>query len=106
MIPVKGKVNCKTPTHQNCKVVPTAVMRQIGIDICNLPEVDGYKHLVVCIDYFSKWSEAKPVKDKLPGTVSSFLYEVICRHGCMKIQINDQGRKFVNQLEILREKGR
>ena len=36
--------------------VPFEVMKQIGIDICNLPEVDGYKHLVVCIDYFSKWS--------------------------------------------------
>ena len=45
--------------------VPSEVMKQIGTDICNLPEVDEYKHLVVCIDYFSKWSEAKPLKDKL-----------------------------------------
>ena len=30
--------------------VPTAVMKQIGIDLCNLPEVDGYCSLVVCID--------------------------------------------------------
>ena len=29
-------------------------MQQIDIDICHLPEVDGFKHLVVCIDYFSK----------------------------------------------------
>ena len=35
------------------------VMVQIGVDICNLPEVDGFKHIVVAIDYFSKWSEAK-----------------------------------------------
>ena len=63
----------------------------------NLPEVDGYKHLVVCIDYFSKWSEAKPLKDKLAESVSKFLYEIICRHGCMRIQINDQGKEFVNE---------
>ena len=37
------------------------VMQQIGVDICNLPEMNGYKHLIVLIDYFSKWSEAKPV---------------------------------------------
>ena len=73
-------------------------MKQIGIDICNLPEVEGYKHLVVCIDYFSKWSEAKPLKDKLAESVSIFLYEIICRHGCMKIQINDQGKEFVNEV--------
>ena len=73
-------------------------MKQIGIDICNLPEVDGYKHLIVCIDYFSKWSEAKPAKDKSAETVATFLYEIICRHGCMKIQINDQGREFVNDV--------
>ena len=43
--------------------VPPEVMKQIGIDICNLPEVDGFQHLVVYIDYFSKWSEAKAVND-------------------------------------------
>ena len=27
-------------------------MQEIGIDVCNLPEVDGFKHLIVSIDYF------------------------------------------------------
>ena len=39
-------------------------MQQIGINLCNLPEVDRFVHLIVCIDYFSKWSEAKSVIDK------------------------------------------
>ena len=78
--------------------VPPEVMKQIGIDICNLPEVDGFQHLVVCKDYFSKWSQAKAVKDKLATTVATFLYEVICRHGSIKIQINDPGREFVNEV--------
>ena len=52
----------------------------------------GCKQLVVCIDYFSKWLEAKPLKDKLAECASLFLYGIICRYGCMKIQINDQGR--------------
>ena len=73
-------------------------MRQIGIDICNLPEVDGYRHLIVCIDYFSKWSEAKATKDKSAPTVAQFIYDIICRHGCVKIQINDQGKEFVNEV--------
>ena len=73
-------------------------MQQIGIDICSLPEVDGFKHLVVCIDYFRKRSEAIPIKDKSSSTIAQFLYEVICRHGCMNIQINDQEREFFNEV--------
>ena len=52
------------PTGQGNKLhlvpVPNEVMKQIGIDRSNLPEIDGYKHVVVAIDYFSKWSEEKP----------------------------------------------
>ena len=43
-------------------------MKQIGIDLCTLPEVDGFKNLIVCMDNFSKWSEAKAVKDKSAPT--------------------------------------
>ena len=71
-------------------------MQQIGFDICSLSEADGLKHLVVCINYFSKWS--KPIKDKRASTITQFLYEIICWHGYMKIQINDQGREFVNEV--------
>ena len=27
-----------------------------------------------------------------------WLYEIICRHGCMRIQTNDHGREFVNEV--------
>ena len=64
-----------------------------------LPEVDGYKYVVVAIDYFSKWSEARPLYDKTAVSVARFLYDdIICRHGCPRIQINDQGRGFSNFL--------
>ena len=93
-----GKIAKRISPELQSVPVANEVMKQIGIDICNLPEVDGYKHLIVCIDYFSKWSEAKPVKDKSAETVATFLYEIICRHGCMRIQINDQGKEFVNEV--------
>ena len=76
----QGKMEKSISPELQSVPVPPEVMKQIGIDICNLPEVDGFKHLVVCIDYFSKWSEVKPLKDKLATTVATFLYEVICRH--------------------------
>ena len=74
------------------------VMQQIGIDICSLSEVGGFKYLVVFIDYFSKQLEAKPIKDKSVPTIAQFLYEVIFRHGYKKFQINDQGRESANDV--------
>ena len=91
----KGKIK-KGLSELHSSPIKTQVMQQIGVDMCSLPEVDGFKHLVVCIHYFSKWSEAIPIKDKSASTIPQFLYEVICWHCCMQIQINGQGRVFVN----------
>ena len=98
----QGKIFKKISPELKSIPVPNEVMKQIGIDLCTLPEVDGFKHLIVCIDYSSKWSEAKAVKDKSAPTVANFLYEIICRHGCMRLQINDQGkeRRMTNYLCI------
>jgi len=75
-------------------------MHQIGIDLCSLPEdADGYKAVIVIVDYFTKYVLAKPVKDKKAETVTQFIYEeIICRYGCPAIQINDQGREFVSTI--------
>ena len=94
----QGSLTLKTKTDLHSIPVQTPVINQIGVDICNLHEVDGYCCLVVCIDYFSKLSEAKPRKDKKATTVSQFLYELICRHCCFSIQNNDQCREFVSSV--------
>ncbi|XP_047141221.1 uncharacterized protein LOC124816193 [Hydra vulgaris] len=59
---------------------------------------EGYVGICVVVDYFSKWIEAKPIYNKSAEEVSRFLYELICRHGCASIQINDQGRGFCNKV--------
>lgn len=101
------KVNPKLSNEApklNSVPVPDTVMKQIGVGICTLPEINGYKYLVVAIDYFSKWTEAKPLKQKDASSVAEFLYELITRHSCFDIQINDQGREFVNHVsETLHE---
>ena len=40
-------------------------------------------------------SFAKRIKAEATVTVAQFLCELMC-HGCAEIQINDQGREFVN----------
>ena len=90
----QGDLTLKVKNELHNVPVSSMVMMQIGVDLCNFPEIDEYRHLVVCIDYFSKWSKAKPIKDKNAPIVAHFLCEQICRHGCFSIQINDQGREF------------
>jgi len=54
---------------------------QIGIDIVGpLPVTNsGYRYIVTLVDYFSKWPEAEPIKNKKAGTIAGFLYRMICR---------------------------
>lgn len=98
---------CQRVNDQHFKVVPELrpvgaprdVMKQVGVDLISLPEsIDGMKYACVLVDYHSKWTEAKALPDKSATGVAQFLYEVMCRHGCFKIQINDQGREFVNKI--------
>ena len=77
-------------------LVSPNVMKQVDLDLCFFSEVDGYLHLIVCIGYFRKWSEVKPIRFVTAFLVAIFLYEIMCHHGCFKVQINDQGREFLN----------
>lgn len=45
----------------------------IDANICNLPEVNGYYCLVVCVDYSTRLSEVKPPKNKKVETALQFL---------------------------------
>jgi len=106
-------ITCKTVNPSSLKVsdpmhpvgVPTRHMAQLGIDISQMPEVDGMKYIIVAIDYFTKWIEAEAIKDKAMGTVARFLYtNILCRHSCPETIITDQGREFCNSLneELMR----
>ena len=48
----------KTDSKLHSIPVPSNVMKKVGVRLCVLPEVDGYCYFIVCIDYFSKWSDA------------------------------------------------
>ena len=94
----QGDLKLKTNSELQSIPVPVDVTKQVGVDLCTLPEVGGYHYLIVYIDYFSNWSEAKPIKNKTAPTTAQFLYKMMCRHGCFANQINDQGREFVNEV--------
>src|SRR6266542_4273798 len=43
----------------------------------------GNKYIVVAIDYFTKYPEARALTNANAKSVAKFIYEdIICRHGC------------------------
>ncbi|GET54049.1 DDE-type integrase/transposase/recombinase [Rhizophagus irregularis DAOM 181602=DAOM 197198] len=73
----------------------------IGIDVIGpLPRTEeGNKYIVVAIDFFTKWPEAKAIKEANAKEISKFIYEeIICQHGCPKKILTDNGSEFNNQL--------
>ena len=68
------------------------------LDVCD-PTPDGYRYILVIADYFSKWTEAFPIKNKCADTVADILVEkIILRFGMPLVIHSDQGREFENGL--------
>ena len=73
----------------------------VGLDILTgLPSTpSGNKHLLVVIDFFSKWAEAFPLKDLAAATVANvFVDEFVARFGCPERVHSDQGGCFVSEI--------
>ena len=68
------------------------------LDVC-VPTLDGYQYILVIADYFSKWTEACPIKNKCANTVADVLVEkIILRFGMPLVIHSNQGREFENGL--------
>ena len=88
----------KSPTgrHHPLGNIPTGQRwDQIACD----PTPDGYRYILVIADYFSKWTEAFPIKDKCADTVADVLVDkIILRFGMPLVIHSDQGRELENGL--------
>ena len=77
----------KSPTgrHHPLGNIPTGYRwDRIAMDILDVcePTLDGYRYTLVIADYFSKWTEAFPIKNKCADTVADVLVDkIILRFG-------------------------
>ncbi len=74
---------------------------RIGIDIKGpLPRTkDGNRYIIVAMDYFTKWPEARAIANMKAETVAKFIFEeIICHHGVPKEILSDRGTPFVNKV--------
>eukprot|EP01127_Copromyxa_protea_P008131 TRINITY_DN185_c0_g1_i4.p1 TRINITY_DN185_c0_g1~~TRINITY_DN185_c0_g1_i4.p1 ORF type:complete len:434 (+),score=54.78 TRINITY_DN185_c0_g1_i4:1828-3129(+) len=66
------------------------------------PSFDGYSHLLVMVDRFTKSIELAPVhKEDSKSTADAFLKEVILRHGCPVSVTTDGGSPFKGEFSQL-----
>jgi transposase InsO family protein len=70
-----------------------------GVDIVGpFPEAAGrLKFLIVAVDYFTKWVEAKPLATITAANVKKFLWEhIICRFGVPLYLVSNNGKQFAD----------
>ncbi|GFX28685.1 putative uncharacterized transposon-derived protein F54H12.3 [Trichonephila clavipes] len=85
---------------QRNRVFVSDIDRQFQADLVDMQSLaefnKGYKYLLTCIDLFSKFAWAVPLKDKFGKSVKSGL-EIIFKERKPKVLQTDAGKEFLNK---------
>ena len=82
-------------------IVVEQPFERVGIDILGpFPRfVGGNKHIVVAVDYLTKWAETKSIPACTASEVAAFfVHQVILRHGAPANVTSDRGTCFMAQV--------
>jgi hypothetical protein len=87
----------KQPSSLTQLIQPTWPLQRWGLDLLGpLPPAQGnLKYVVLAMEYFSKWIEAKPLATITSVTVQKFFWQnIVCRFGVPKAITVDNGTQF------------
>ena len=66
---------------------------------CNPTSAGGNHHIIVAIDYFTKWAEAMPTVKSDGETAAHFVFnQIITRFGISKELVTDHSSHFQNRM--------
>ncbi|GKV13663.1 hypothetical protein SLEP1_g24648 [Rubroshorea leprosula] len=85
------------PTEELTNMVAPWPFAQWGLDLLGpfVKGVGGVTHLVVGVDYFTKWVEARPLSSLTFKKVEDFVFNsIICRYGIPNQIVADNGTQF------------
>jgi IS30 family transposase len=90
----------KAPATNLQTIEPTWTLARWGIDIIRklLAAQENLQYLVVVVEYFTKWIEAKPVTNISSFIMKKFLWQnIIYRFGVLRHITVDNGTQFDSQ---------
>ena len=82
-------------------IIATRPFEVVGIDIVGPLHVsaNGNRYILVCVDHFTSWVEAIPMKTiTAREVIEKFVHIIISRHGCPEKLISDQGTQFTSSV--------
>ena len=81
------------------KTIVKSIGDQYQVDLCDMTRFaqqnDNLKYLLTCIDCFSKFSWALPIKNKTSNEIIRVLKIIFSKQICKRLQ-SDKGKEFVN----------
>ncbi len=90
---------------ENMKSIPVCeLFYRVALDTAGpLPETkSGNKYILVVVDHYSKWCEAKVVADHGAKIAAKFLEDdVICRYGVPKFVLIDNGGEWAAEFDVM-----
>jgi hypothetical protein len=102
MVKRMGSIRSK---DEELKSIPVCdLFHRVAMDTVGpLPETkSGNKYILVAIDHYSKWCEAKAVIDHGAKTAARFLEEdIICRYGVPKFVLTDNGGEWAAEFDVM-----
>jgi len=90
---------------EQLKSIPVCdLFHRVALDTAGpLPETkSGNKYILVAIDHYSKWCEAKAVADHGAKTTTRFLEdEIICKYGVPKFVPTNNGGEWAAEFDVM-----
>ena len=60
---------------------------------------DGFQYILLCVDVYTRWIEAFPLKTMDSKEIATILYnQIFCRYGSPRILVSDRGQNFLSNL--------